>query len=209
MNRVLLKENAKSSLKGKYKDAILIMVVYYLISFAVGFVLGIISGFLGLSDNAVDIITNIASIILSGVFGFGIISYYLKLSRNEEVTYKELFSKIDLCIPYIIISLLTGIFILLWSLLFIIPGIIASISYALVYYIKLDNPEMSAMEVINKSKTMMKGHKMDYFVLGLSFFGWILLGIFTFGILYLWLVPYMNVTMANFYNSLKESEATN
>lgn len=209
MNRVLLKEKAKSSLKGKYKDAIGIMLVYYLISFAVGFVLGLISGFLGLSENAVDILTSIASIVLAGLFGFGLISYYLKVSRNEEVTYKELFSKMDLCIPYIIISLLTGIFTILWSLLFIIPGIIAAISYTLVYFIKLDNPEMSAMEVINKSKTMMKGHKMDYFVLGLSFFGWIILGAFTFGILYLWLIPYMNVTLANFYNSLKESEATN
>jgi len=64
---------------------------------------------------------------------------------------------------------------------------------------------MSTMEVITKSKEMMNGHKMDYFVLVLSFFGWAILGILTLGILYLWLTLYMNVTFANFYNSLKET----
>jgi uncharacterized membrane protein len=74
----------------------------------------------------------------------------------------------------------------------------------MVYYIALDNPELSATEVINKSKTMMNGHKLDFFILGLSFIGWIILIPFTFGLLSLWLVPYMQVTYANFYNSLKE-----
>jgi len=110
-----------------------------------------------------------------------------------------------MAIPYISIALLTGLFTLLWPLLFIIPGIIDSIGYTLVYMIKLDNPEMSTMEVITKSKEMMNGHKMDYFVLVLSFFGWAILGILTLGILYLWLTLYMNVTFANFYNSLKET----
>ena len=131
------------------------------------------------------------------------LSYFLKVSRNEPVTYKELFSKTNLFWSYLGIALLTSLFIILWSFLFIIPGIIASISYSLIYYIKLDNPELSASEVISKSKEMMNGHKWDYFVLGLSFIGWSILGIFTFGVLYLWLFPYMQVTYANFYNSLK------
>lgn len=205
MNRVELKERAKASLQGKYGDAIKMMFVFYLINFGVGFVLGFTEGLLNLSENASDLISSLVSIVLSCLFGFGMVSYYLKLSRNEEVTYKELFSKFDMAIPYISIALVTGLFTLLWSLLFIIPGIIASISYTLVYMIKLDNPEMSTMEVITKSKEMMNGHKMDYFVLILSFFGWAILGILTLGILYLWLTPYMNVTFANFYNSLKET----
>lgn len=205
MNRVELKERAKASLKGKYGDAIKMLIVFFLINFGVGFVLGFAGGLLNLSENASDLISNLVSIVLSGLFGFGMVSYYLKLSRNEEVTYKELFSKFDMAIPYILIALVTGLFTLLWSLLFIIPGIIASISYTLVYMIKLDNPEMSTMEVITKSKEMMNGHKMDYFVLIISFLGWAILGILTLGILYLWLIPYMNVTFANFYNSLKET----
>ena len=120
----------------------------------------------------------------------------------------ELFSKTNLALPYIFLSVVTGIFTFLWSLLFIIPGIIASISYSLVHFIKLDNPELNEFEVIRRSKEMMKGHKMDYLILWLSFIGWFILGIFTFGILYFWLIPYMNVTMANFYNKLKQEKIT-
>ena len=148
MNRVEIKERAKASLKGKYGDAILIMVVYFLISFAVGFILGFVSALLGISATVLDLLTNIASLILAGIFGFGMVSYHLKVSRNEEVTYKELFSKVDLALPYILISLVTAILTFLWSLLFIIPGIIASISYTLVYFIKLDNPEIPVIFLI-------------------------------------------------------------
>ena len=199
MNRVELKEKAKDSLKGKYGDAIALLFIYLGISFAGGFLLG----FLGLDDNSMELASNIIAIIISGLLEFGCVSYFLKISRNEPVTYKELFTKTNMFWQYIAISLLTSIFIILWSFLFIIPGIIASISYSLVYFIKLDNPELSVSEVIKKSKEMMNGHKWDFFVLGLSFIGWAILGIFTFGILYLWLFPYMQVTYANFYDSLK------
>ena len=202
MNRVEIKKKAKESLKGKYRDAIVLTII----SFAIGFGVSIIIGFIGLNEKTTELISNLASIIISGLLGFGTVSYYLKVSRNESVSFKELFSKINMFWPYIAITLLTGLFTILWGLLFIIPGIIASLSYSLVYYVKLDNQELSAMDVIRKSKKMMNGHKWDLFGLGLSFLGWIILGIFTLGILYLWLMPYMQVTYANFYNSLKEKE---
>ena len=200
MNRIELKNKAKESLKGKYGDAITLILITYAINFAAGLIIG----FMGLEESIIDLLSNIASIIISGIIGFGTVSYYLKVSRKESVTYKELFSKMNMFWSYIGISLLVGLFTLLWSLLFIIPGIIAALNYSLVYFIKLDNPELSASDVLEKSKQMMKGHRWDYFVLGLSFLGWSILGLFTFGILYLWLVPYMQVTYANFYNSLKE-----
>jgi uncharacterized membrane protein len=146
------------------------------------------------------------SLAVAGLLGFGTVSFFLKISRNETVTYKELFSKINMCFSYLAISLLVGLFTALWSLLLVIPGIIAAINYSLVYFVKLDNPELGALEVLRKSKEMMNGHKWDFFVLILSFLGWAILGIFTLGILYLWLVPYMQVTYANFYNSLKEAK---
>ena len=200
MNRAEIKAKAKESLKGKYGDAIAIMAIPFGISLALGFVIG----FMGLDEASIEIISNIISIIISSLFGFGTISYYLKISRNEPVTYKELFNKTNMFWPYIAISLLVGLFTMLWSFLFIIPGIIATLSYTLVYYIKLDNPELSAIDVIRKSKQMMQGHKWELFVLELSFIGWAILGVFTLGILYLWLTPYMSVTYANFYNTLKE-----
>lgn len=202
MSRFEIKEKAKASLKGKYGDVILLMIISAGISFA----LGIILSFLNLNENVTEIVSVILSIIESGIIGFGTYSYYLKISRNEDVNYKELFSKVNLFFPYIIITLLVAIFVSLWSLLFIIPGIIAAISYSQVYFIKLDNPELGFMDVIKKSKDIMNGHKWDYFVLGLSFIGWIIIGIFTLGILYIWLIPYMQVTYANFYNELNKAQ---
>lgn len=200
MNRALLKENAKKSLQGKYGDAIALLGIMFAISFA----LGLVIVFFRLEEDLASTLADLCSLLISCALGFGMTSYFLKISRNEPVTYNELFSKTNMFVSYLSISLLVGLFIFLWTLAFIIPGIIASLSYSMVFFVKLDNPDMGAMDVLRKSKQIMSGHKMDYFVLGLSFLGWAILGVFTLGILYLWLIPYMQVTYANFYNSIKD-----
>ena len=200
MNRALLKENAKKSLQGKYGDAIALLGIMFAISFA----LGLVIGFFRLEEDLASTLSDLCSLLISCALGFGMTSYFLKISRNEPVTYNELFSKTNMFVSYLSISLLVGLFTFLWTLAFIIPGIIASLSYSMVFFVKLDNPDMGAMDVLRKSKQIMSGHKMDYFVLGLSFLGWAILGAFTLGILYLWLIPYMQVTYANFYNSIKD-----
>ena len=200
MDRKTLKENAKASLKGKYSDAMLLMLIYGLISGAVVNIFGNVDNLDSLSYY--NSFGGVVSFLITCLFIFGLHSYYLKLSRNESVTWKELFNKTDLFAPAIVITLLVAIFTALWTILFIIPGVIAAIGYSQVYFIKLDNPDMEAKDVLNKSKELMNGHKMDYFVLLLSFIGWAILGVLTLGILYLWLVPYMSVTFANFYNEL-------
>lgn len=217
MNFSELKEKARKSMKGNYMDAIIMVLIVGFISGVVGFIAGTIDGALGLSQNTKIVIfntsytsysaglfTSLASIIVSGFFGFGIINYFLKRSRNEEVTWKNVFDKKDLTIYFIVISLIVSIFTFLWSLLLIIPGIIAAFSYTMVYMVKLDNPEIGYMDAIRKSKELMKGHKWEYFLFNLSFIGWMILGIFTLGILYFWLVPYMSVAQCNFYNKLLE-----
>lgn len=200
MNRALLKENAKKSLQGKFWDAVALLGIMFGISFA----LGLVVGFLPFDEKTGELISELGSLVLSCLLGFGMTSYYLKISRNEPVTYQELFSKTNMFVPYLCISLLVGLFTFLWTLAFIIPGIIAALSYSMVFFVKLDNPDMGAMDVLRKSKQIMSGHKWDYFVLGLSFLGWAILGAFTLGILYFWLIPYMQVTYANFYNSIKD-----
>jgi uncharacterized membrane protein len=99
--------------------------------------------------------------------------------------------------------LLTSIFTFLWSLLFIIPGIIKGLAYSMTPYILAENPEMDAMKAIDQSQEMMKGHKMDLFMLYLSFIGWFILTIFTFGVGMIFLMPYINTTVANFYLELR------
>lgn len=129
--------------------------------------------------------------------------YALRASREEETGGLEtLFACFQQFWRFFSANLLMGLFTFLWSLLFVIPGIIAAYSYSQTIFIMLDHPEMSAMEAIAASKRMMRGRKAEYFVLELSFFGWMFLSAFTFGLLNIWLEPYMQVTMANFYNAV-------
>ena len=95
------------------------------------------------------------------------------------------------------------IFIALWSLLFLIPGIIKMFSYAMTPYILEENPELTAGEAIDRSRAMMKGHKFDLFWLYLSFIGWFFLGFLTLGIGTLWISPYLETAQAAFYEEVK------
>ncbi|MBQ8049926.1 MAG: DUF975 family protein [Bacteroidales bacterium] len=101
------------------------------------------------------------------------------------------------------LSILYMLFVFLWALLLYIPGIIKGLAYSMSPFILKDNPELSANQAINLSMKMMKGHKFDLFFLMLSFIGWGILAIFTFGIGYLWLAPYMSTTMVAFYEDVK------
>ena len=103
--------------------------------------------------------------------------------------------------------LLMYILIVLWTLLFIIPGIIKAYSYAMTPYILDENPELSASEAIHRSRMMMKGHKFDLFWLQLSFIGWFFLCLLTTGIGFLWLQPYYYTAQAAFYEEVKSSYA--
>jgi uncharacterized membrane protein len=98
------------------------------------------------------------------------------------------------------------LYILLWSLLFIIPGIIVAISYSMVFFILVDDPNIKITEALKKSKKMMFGYKWKYFCLGFRFIGWILLAALTFGVGFLWLLPYMQVSYAKFYDDIKKEQ---
>ena len=98
---------------------------------------------------------------------------------------------------------LAAIFIFLWSLLLVIPGIVKCFSYSMTPFILEENPELSANEAIDRSRAMMKGHKFDLFWLILSFIGWMILCFFTLGLGWLWLAPYMQTSVAAFYEDVK------
>jgi len=107
------------------------------------------------------------------------------------------------------INLLLAIFLILFGLFLtiaiIMVGIYLAIAFSQTYFILYDEPKLSVMKVLEKSFDMMADYILEYFVLVLSFIGWIILGIFTFGILYFWLIPYMLVTLAIFYDKIKQS----
>jgi uncharacterized membrane protein len=99
------------------------------------------------------------------------------------------------------------VFVLLWSLLFLVPGIVKSYAYAQMFYLLADNPKLDAGEAQKKSIAMMDGHKAEMFVLHLSFIPWLLLASVTFGLAFIYVGPYMEATMAKYYGYLKGLKA--
>jgi uncharacterized membrane protein len=135
----------------------------------------------------------------------GLNSYNIKLLRYQNPDFSDLFSKFRYFWKAIGLRIYIGFFVFLWTLLLIVPGIIAGYRYSMATYIMAENPEIGIAEAVNMSKEMMKGHKAELFVLELSFFGWAMLGLITFGILLLWVTPYINLAKADFYLCLRYS----
>ena len=144
------------------------------------------------------------------------------LSLGYSVAHKELLQNGDAAITrntvrlafsdYVrnaVSILLVYLYTILWTLLFIVPGIIKGLAYSLTPFIVKDNPQLSPNEAINLSMKMMKGHKFDLFYLYLSFIGWILLAMLTLGIGLLWVIPYMQTSMAAFYLDVKNDYNNN
>jgi uncharacterized membrane protein len=185
-NREIM-SNARGQLKGKWESALLAVFVYLLISIPVGSILKI--GW-------------IAGLIISGPLAYGLNYYFLTLNRNANPVLKDLFKGFSLFGKSFITYLLLMVFTLLWMLLFIVPGIIAAISYAMTFFILIDNPAMNGIDALRKSKEMMHGNKYRYFCFLGRFTGWFFLCILSLGIGFLWLVPYFMVSNAKFYEDL-------
>lgn len=193
MNRIELKSKAKQQIRGKIG-------ILFVISLIIALITGVASAVLSLIPFVGNLVN---SIIIAPAFALSVIRVYLNVTANVKPTTSDAFCGFDDFWSAFKVSFLVGLFTLLWSLLFIIPGIVKSYAYSLSMYVLAENKGKPALECINESKAMTNGHKMDLFVLGLSFIGWILLGIVTFGIAYIWIFPYMNATYTNAYNSLK------
>ncbi len=192
MNRVELKSLAKEQIKGKIGILFVIALIIGLISGVAGAILSIIPG------GGV-----VASIIITPAFTLSLVRVYLNVVKGGKPEAGDAFSGFDDFWSAFKVTFLVGLFTYLWSLLFIIPGIIKSFSYSMAPYILAENKGKAALECINESKAMTNGHKMDLFVLGLSFIGWGLLCMVTFGIAFIWVGPYMQATYTNAYLSMK------
>lgn len=184
INRAEIKKAAKEQIKGK----IGILFVIALVMAAVSFVAGLI--YIG------AIIVAPALALSSAIIYLNVVKGNTPSVSDAFLGFKDWWSSFKV---YIFMLLFT----FLWSLLFYIPGIVKSFSYSMSTFILAENPGMPALEAITRSRKMMDGHKWDLFVLMLSFIGWAILASFTFGILYIWLLPYMEASVANFYNAIK------
>lgn len=215
MNRALLKQDAKNAMSMANPHPVLTTLVYMVVSLAATMVLGVVSGILGVGDAifdnaAVSFVTGLlyaaAAIVVSLLLGtvqFGYTVYSLKVFKQEETGINELFAYFPMLLKIFGLSLWMGLFIWLWSCLCVIPGIIAGLRYSQAFYILAENPDMSIRDCVNESKNMMAGRLWEFFVLQLSFILWELLVAVTCGLAALYVSPYMQVTMAGYYLSLK------
>ena len=151
--------------------------------------------------------TWVGPFIISGPLTLGVAIIVLKIVRGEKPEITNLFDGFSDFVRSLILYIINTIFVALWSLLFVIPGIIKHYSYSMSFYILKDNPELTANEARIKSMEMMNGNKWRLFCLDFSFIGWILLSMLTFGILMFWVSPYMEVAHAEFYQSLLPAPA--
>ncbi|CDA86486.1 MULTISPECIES: DUF975 family protein [Bacteroides] len=196
----MLKENsqlraeARQALQGKWPMAAVAALIYSIVAgglSAIPFIGGLCSLFIGL-----PVAYGIA-IVMFGVF------------KGKDVDFGVLFEGFQDYSRIFVTKLLQGIYTALWSLLLVVPGVIKYYSYAMTDYILKEEPEMKNNAAIEKSMAMMENNKMKLFLLDLSFIGWALLAIVTFGIGFLFLQPYMQVSRAAFYEDLKAQQGGN
>ena len=184
-----LKASAKTQISGKIGVLFAMYVIMLGIAVAVGLV---------------PAVGGIASFVLSSAFYLGGARVFLKITKGETVTVGNIFYGFEDLWTAIKAQLFMNLFISLWSLLLIIPGIVKAYAYSMTFFILAENKGMSVLEAITLSRKMMNGHKMDLFLLCLSFIGWFILVVITFGIAGIWVYPYFYATLTNFYLSVKE-----
>lgn len=138
--------------------------------------------------------------------GVGMQYIFLDMKRGKQTGVKDLLAPVRNYRPILGLSLLTSILIGVGMILLIVPGFILALGFTMSFYILRDRPELGVFGSMSASWNMMRGHKMELFLVCLSFFGWIVLGILTLMIGFLWLYPYIYTAMACFYERIKEEE---
>ena len=184
-NRKQVKANAKAAIKGHLG-----------LSFLVVLVVGLLTSLAS--------VTVIGAVLLTAPLAAGVVSYFMKLYRGEEVRLSDGFNGFSNYTGNLVAGILVSVFTFLWTLLLVVPGIIKTFSYSMTFYILRDHPDYSATRAITESRKMMKGHKAELFVLYLSFLGWDLLSVLTLGILEIvYVAPYKAAAVAGFYDAIK------
>ena len=187
------REEAHNLFNTQSNNLITLYLVYFLIVIGIG-VLSIFK------------VGGIVNLLITGSLMIAFAYVSKKVHRGENVKTDDLFYGFNDFGNSFGLYLLVSIYTFLWSLLFIIPGIVKSVSYSMVYYIKNDNPDYTPSQCIEESKRIMEGHKMDAFLLMLSYIGWIILSFFTFGILLIWVLPKMYISLYLFYLDITDKQ---
>lgn len=230
-----LREMGKNSLSGLWKKAYCIILLCCIMIVVPASIINYIGGYpkeIWLFNNIyVEIDESPYTVfywyLISGILTIIIATIFLGIVRHNKINCSELFNKVNSLAKSIMLFIVVNLFIFLWSLLLIVPGIIAGIRYSQAFYILAEDSSKSIMQCISESKAMMKGNKKKFFLMELSFAGWMLLSIapativaaimevyiseFWCNILFtlllfpiIWVIVYLKSTEANFYELLTE-----
>lgn len=200
---------ARQELKGFWTMPVLATLVYCVITFAcqIPSHLSQLTGSHTASFSAA-LLGMVLSVLVIIPLAYGFTLAFLHFLREDkEDTVEAMFCGFKTYGRAIGVYLLETVLLFLWFLLLFVPGIIKSLAYSLTFFISKDHPELSAYECIQRSNDMMKGHKMQLFLMYLGFFGLAVLSVFTLFIGMLWLIPFFQVCLAEFYENLKEEQA--
>lgn len=203
MNRIELKEWAKEKIKGNLWNIIIGLLITIAISvmFSMGY--AIIQKIFGASSFIAYIVEIIIDILLIPL-SVGLYSYIVEFIKNDNFNQNLIFEPYERTLNVIGASLLVSLLVMAGCICFIIPGIYLAFSYAMVPYLLATRKDLTITETLELSRKMMNGHKFDYFVLSISFIGWIILVPFTLGIILIWLYPYMMTTTTKFFMDIEE-----
>ena len=192
MNRVEIKKFAKEKIKGHLWDFWKITLVAFAATLGLGFIWGLL-----FTNFKVEFIGYLLDILLLPL-SIGLVNFMINFVNDKDFAINDLFNHYKNFLKVTGTLLLEGSIVCLGFILLIIPGIYLAFSYLLVPYLLVQIDDLSITDTLRLSRKMMNGHKIDAFVLGLSFIGWGILGTLTLGILYIWLYPYMMTTYTKF-----------
>lgn len=195
MNYTEIRREARELLRGLWTPLIPVWFFYMVIMFGVN----------AIFRDELYILSLLISLGLGGPFLLGLTGIFLKVYNKQEFELGNLFDGFKDFSRALSAYLLMSLYIFLWLLLLIVPGIIAALGYSMTFFIMAEDPDLPATEAMQKSKQMMFGHKTELFVLGLTFIGWIILGALSFGIGFLWLNSYWYTAYTIFYKKIKEN----
>lgn len=214
-DRIKYKNFSKTQLKGRYKIPVLMMLVTFFVLTLASvpsifeenkFIESFDDLVLNYSFDLKSFLLNLSDILVSlliFIFGFAFINVFIKMSKSPNpVKFSDFIEGFEMWGKSILAGLWQSLWIYLWSLLFIIPGIVKSYAYSQNFYLLCEYKNLSVTKALKISMKLTNGHKWDLFILDLSFIGWVLLSCITCGIALFYVVPYYEMTKVNAYHAL-------
>jgi len=197
-----IKRSARESLSKDFWILLKPVLIVLLVSIGVN----LVERYLFTEDYYINLILSLAVSLLTAPLSVGLLRYYLSYVRGEEYDINYLFKYYGTKVLFIWgVVLLCTLIVSLWMCLFIIPGFIALVSYAMAnYIIAEDEEEIDVTEILNRSRNMMNGYKLDFFVFNFSFIGWYIVGVLTLGFGFIYVIPYVQLSNTIYYDELKK-----